>query len=160
MSPRLCQCWRGTRARYDDLREVLSTGLDHTDMFRVLYGELCGDLCDLAEYETHLQVTEALCLNDCKSVADALLAAGSAAEKTSEDKRLRIEVSMIKQRLSRSKTQFQWMEGATMPTDVLTKGIQRCWRKDGKLVNESFYDTMNGDEQTSDSVEKLLRVCF
>ena len=23
------------------------------DMFRVLYGELCEDLCDLAEYETY-----------------------------------------------------------------------------------------------------------
>ena len=40
-------------------------------MFRVMYGELCGDLCDLAEYETYLQVTEALCVNDCKSLADA-----------------------------------------------------------------------------------------
>ena len=37
-------------------------------MFRVMYGELCGDLCDLAEYETYLQVTEALCVNDCKSL--------------------------------------------------------------------------------------------
>ena len=53
----------------------------------------CADLCDLAEYETYLQVTEALCVNDCKSLADALLAAGSAASKTSEDKRLGIELS-------------------------------------------------------------------
>ena len=37
-------------------------------MFRVLYGELCGYLCDLAEYETYLQVTEALRVNDCKSL--------------------------------------------------------------------------------------------
>ena len=72
----------------------------------MLYGELCGDLCDLAEYETYLQVTEALCVNDCKSLADALLAAGSAASKTSEDKRLGIELSMIKQRLSRNETRF------------------------------------------------------
>ena len=84
-------------------------------MFRVLYGELCGDLCDLAEYENYLQVTEALCVNDCKSLANALLPAGSAASKTSEDKRLGIEVSMLKQRL----------EGATMPADVLTKGKER-----------------------------------
>ena len=61
---------------------AFSTGLEHTDMFRVLYGELCGDLCDLAEYETYLQVTEALYVNDCKSLADALLAAGSATSKT------------------------------------------------------------------------------
>ena len=94
-------------------------------MFRVLYGELCGDLCDLAEYETYLQMTDALCLNDCKSLADALLAAGSSASKTSEDKRLRIELSMIKQRLSRKEMRFQWVEGATMPADVLTKGKER-----------------------------------
>ena len=89
-------------------------------MFRVLYGELCGGTCaDLAEYETYLQMTEALSVNDCKSLADALLAAGSAASKTSEDKRLGIELSMIKQRLSRNETRFQCV---TMPADVLDQG--------------------------------------
>ena len=88
---------------------AFSTGLEHTDMFRVQYGELCEDLCDLAGYETYLQVTDALCVNDCKSLADALLAAVSAASKTSEDKRLGIELSMIKQRQSRKETRFQWV---------------------------------------------------
>ena len=83
-------------------------------MFRVLYGELCGDLCDLAEYENP-SPSDGSFVNDCKSLADALLAAGSAASKTSEDKRLGIELSMIKQRLSRNETRFQWVEGATMP---------------------------------------------
>ena len=32
---------------------------------------------------------------------------------------------MIKQRLSRNETRFQWVEGATMPADVLTKGEER-----------------------------------
>ena len=91
---------------------------------RVLYGELCA--IDLAQYETYLQVTEALCVNDCKSLADALLAAGSAASKTSEDKRLGIELSMIKQRLSRNERRFQWVKGATMPADVLTRSKERC----------------------------------
>ena len=71
---------------------AFSTGLEHTGMFRVLYGQLCGDSCDLAEYETYHQMTDALCVNDCKSLADALLAAGSAASTTSEDKRLGIEL--------------------------------------------------------------------
>ena len=31
---------------------AFSTGLEHTDMFRVMYGELCGDVCDLAEHIT------------------------------------------------------------------------------------------------------------
>ena len=70
-------------------------------------------------------MTDALCVNDCKSLADALLAAGSAASKTSEDKRLGIELSMIKQRLFRNETRFQWVDGATMPADVLTKGMER-----------------------------------
>ena len=104
---------------------AFSTGLEHTDMFRVLYGELCGGLCDLVKYETFLQMTDALCVNDCTSLADALLAADTAASKTSEDKRLGIELSMIKQLLSRNETRFQWVEGATMPADVLTKGKER-----------------------------------
>ena len=57
-------------------------------MFRVLYGELCGDLCDLAEYENYLQATEALCVNDCKSLTDALLAAGSAVSACPATKRV------------------------------------------------------------------------
>ena len=89
---------------------AFSTGLEHTDMFRVLYGELCGDLCDLAEYETYLQVTEALCVNDCKSLARALSSQlGPQQARRSEDKRLGIELSMIKQRLSRNETRFQWV---------------------------------------------------
>ena len=31
----------------------------------------------------------------------------------------------IKQRVSRNETRFQWVEGATMPADVLTKGKER-----------------------------------
>ena len=97
---------------------AFSTSLEHTDMFRVLYGELCGHLYDLAEHEDYLRATEAVCENDCKSLADALLAAGSAASKTSEDESLGIVLSMIKQRLSRNETRFQWVKGATMPEDV------------------------------------------
>ena len=70
-------------------------------------------------------MTDALCVNDCKGLADGLLAAGSTASKTSEDKRLGIELSMIKQRFFRNETRFQWVEGATMPADVLTKGEER-----------------------------------
>ena len=91
----------------------------------MLYRELFGDLCDLAEYETYLQMTEALCVNDCESFADTLLATGSAASKTSEDKRLGIELSMIKQRSFRNETRFQWVEDASMPQDVLTKEKER-----------------------------------
>ena len=32
---------------------------------------------------------------------------------------------MIKQRLFRNETRFQWVESATMPADVLTKGKER-----------------------------------
>ena len=70
-------------------------------------------------------MTDALCVNDCKSLAHAVLAAGSAASKTSEDKRFGIELSMIKQRSFRNEKRFPWVEGATMPADVLTKGKER-----------------------------------
>ena len=101
-----CKIRRVVRSSLGAECAAFSTGLEHTDMFRVLYGELCGLLCGLAVNETYLQVTEASCVNDCKSLADALLAAGSAASKTSEDKRHGIELSMIKQRRSRNETRF------------------------------------------------------
>ena len=64
-------------------------------------------------------------MNDCESLADALFAARSAESKTSEGKRLGIDLTMIKQRLSRNETRFQWVEGATMPADVPTNGKER-----------------------------------
>ena len=103
----------------------MSTGLEHTDLLRVMYGELNGDLVDLADHEAYLARTDSVVLSDCKSLADALTSAGSAASKTSEDKRLGIEISMIKQRLARSETRFQWVDAAYMCSDVLTKGLHR-----------------------------------
>ena len=76
-------------------------------------------------WKTNLRKTDALCVNDCKSVPDALLATSAAANKTTEDKSLEIELSMIKQRLSRNETRFQRVEGATMPAFVLAKGKER-----------------------------------
>ena len=104
---------------------AFSTGLEHTDMFRKLHGTLCGDLCDLAEYENYIQATDVLCVKDCKSLANAFLAASAAVSRTSEDKRLGIELSMIKQRLSRNETRFQLVEGTTMPADGPTKRKER-----------------------------------
>ena len=63
--------------KYDDAHGAFFTGLEPSDMCPVLFGELCGDLCELAEYKSHLQATAALCVNDCKGLADALLAAAS-----------------------------------------------------------------------------------
>ena len=79
---------------------------------------------------------------------------------------------MIKHRLSRNETRFKWVEGATMPEDVLTKGKERghvellrkllhtarhkpgrpprCWKKDDKLVNARYCDIKNAVEQAFD----------
>ena len=122
----------------------------------MMYGELCGNLCDLAEYDTYLQVTEALCVNDCKSLADALLAAGSAASKTSEDKRLGIELSIIKQHLSRNETRFQWVEGATMSADDLTKGKERGHVE---LLKKLLHSARYQIRATSDMLEKRRKAC-
>ena len=101
------------------------TGLEHADLVRVFWGELCGDLAELSEYEQYLRQTPALGVNDCKSLAYALNNSGSAASKTSDDKRLAIEISMVKQRLQRAETSYQWVDGTYMAADVLTKGTTR-----------------------------------
>ena len=104
---------------------AMSTGLEHTDLLRVMYGEMCGDIKSLSDHEDFLKSTPALVLSDCKSLADALNNTGCAASKTSEDKRLAIELSMIKQRLEDQETSFQWVDAAYMLSDVLTKGLER-----------------------------------
>ena len=127
-------------------------------MFRVIY----GDLCDLAEYENYLRATEDLCVNDCKSLADALLAAGSVASRKSDDKRLGTELSMIKLRLSRNETRFQWVDGATTPADVPTKDKERGHVEHlKKLLRTARYQTRATSEMLEERWQarerKLLR---
>ena len=119
---------------------AMSTGLEHTDLLRVIYAEISGDLVDLSKYQEYLRCTESLALSDCKSLADALLSTGSASSKTSEDKRLAIELSMIKQRLSDAEAHFQWVDALYMVSDVITKGLARGrWDLLEKLLRTSRY---------------------
>ena len=105
--------------------QSFSTALEHGDLIRVFWGELNGEIIDLENFEEYLRQTRALAISDCKSLADALNNSGRAVSKTSDDKRLAIELSMIKQRLHRDETLFQWVENMYMAADVLTKGVER-----------------------------------
>jgi hypothetical protein len=105
--------------------QAFSTALEHSDLVRVFWGELSGSLANIDNFEEYLRQTDAIAVNDCKSLADALNNRGSAVSKTSEDKRLAIELSIIRQRLSRHETMFQWVENMYMAADVLTKGTER-----------------------------------
>ena len=104
---------------------AFSTGLEHTDMFQVLYGELCGDLCDLADCENYLQATEALCVNDCKtwqmlSSQPVLQRARRLRTNVSESGAQHDQATPVPQRDA-----LPMGRGATMPADVLTKGQER-----------------------------------
>ena len=83
---------------------------------------------------------------------------------------------MIKQRLFR-KTRFQWGRGSDDACrslwarnkdtssfsrscctllDIRSVQPPRYWRRDGRLVNDIYYNTKNVDEQTSDNIEEHL----
>ena len=105
---------------------ALSGVLERLDFVRVLYGELSGDLdSSLVGYAEYLRATRALSCTDCKSLADALSSTGSAVSHTSDDPRAAIEIAMIKQRLQTRECRFQWIDGAIMIADLLTKGLAR-----------------------------------
>ena len=112
--------------------QAFSTAMEHSDLLRVFWGELSGGLTNIDDYEEYLRQTDAMAVNDCKSLAEALNNRGSAVSKTSEDKRLAIELSMIRQRLSRHETWFQWVENMYIAADVLTKGPERKCDSDGE----------------------------
>ncbi len=46
--------------------------LGNSDVVRVVWGELNGDLLHLESFEEYRRGTSAIALNDCKSLADAL----------------------------------------------------------------------------------------
>ena len=94
-------------------------------------------------------------LSDCKSLADALNNTGCAASKTSEDKRLAIELSMIKQRLEDQETSFQWVDAAYMLSDVLTKGLERGrWDILEKALRTSRYSIRPTEDMLQDRAKK------
>ena len=134
---------------------AMSTGLEHTDLLRVMYGEMCGDIKSLSDHEAYLRETPALVLSDCKSLADALNNTGCAASKTSEDKRLAIELSMIKQRLEDQETSFQWVDAVYMLSDVLTKGLERGrWDILEKALRTSRYSIRPTEDMLQDRAKK------
>ncbi len=50
-----------------------------------VWGELSGSLANSDNFEEYLRQTDAIAVNDCKSLADASNNRGSAVSKTSED---------------------------------------------------------------------------
>ena len=83
-----------------------------------------------------------------------------AASKTSEDKRLGIELSMIKQRLSRNETRFQWVEGATMPAHVLTKGKNTLMSLACSLSSSCVFNTSVRNASQVPVFPFLLTLCW
>ena len=79
-------------------------------LLRVMWREVCGDLLKLDQYEFYLRATDAICDNDYKSLAGANLSARADASEASEDERITIEMSMIKQSLAQRETRFQWLK--------------------------------------------------
>ena len=56
-----------------------STEPEHAELLRVARGELCGDVVSLGQYDAHWQAADAICVNDCKSLAHAPLSTSAAA---------------------------------------------------------------------------------
>ena len=104
----------------------LSSAQERLDFVRILYAEIAGDLDGTLDgYLQYLQVSRALSVTGCKSLSDALMSTGSAVSHTADDPRLAIEIAMIKQRLPKRETLFQWVDAGIMVADVLTKGLSR-----------------------------------
>ena len=80
----------------------------------ILKGELTGDFVDPSDYESYLKSIEAMALNDCKSLVDVILMERSAASRTSKDKKMAIEMTMIK-----------WVDNRYMAADILSKEMAR-----------------------------------
>ena len=118
-------CWKSYRMA----RVVASTLAGETQSFATASGiaewmslmvaEAKKGCFDLRESEDHLQSVPLLGITDCKSLYDALNTPTSPSKV--DDKRVAIDLSIIRQSMSRTKLQVRWCPTELMVADSLTK---------------------------------------
>ena len=155
MSFRLCQCWHGTRVRYDELCKVL-LGLSVQLSPLVWYLLTCSGCCTVTYVGTCvILLYTKISASDRRLVRERVQKAWQMLFRYKRH-------SMIKQRLSRNETRFQRVEGATMPADVFTtdkeRGHVELLRKLLQTASYQIRATSEMLEETRQARErKLLR---
>ena len=98
--------------------QMVGTGLEGGDFFKVLLRETRGNGFRLSRYADYLQEVEGAAILDARSVFDFL---NTDSGKLPTDRRLALDLRLIQHYVKASKWTLRWVSGPQQLSDVLTK---------------------------------------
>ena len=101
----------------------MSTCQEHLDWMRTMWEQITRSEFVLEYYEQFLKACPSILVTDCKSLYDAIQKEGAAP--ASKDKRLAIELAIIKANVVSGETVLQWIDARYQVADCLTKHASR-----------------------------------
>ena len=133
----------------------VSTCQEHLDWMRTMWEQMTRGEFVLENYEQFLTVGPSILVTDCKSLYDAIHEEGAAPAST--DKRLAIELAIVKAKAVSGETDLRWIDArhqiAGKSEAVLQKNLQEAqWRitaeevmldkrkQEREIRNSSLYD--------------------
>ena len=101
----------------------MSTCQEHLDWMRTMWEQMTRSEFVLENYEQFLKARPSILVTDCKSLYDAIHKEGAAPAST--DKRLAIELAIIKAKAVSGETDLRWIDARYQIADCLTKHASR-----------------------------------
>ena len=101
----------------------MSTCQEHLDCMRTMWEQMTRGEFVLENYEQFLTARPSILVTDCKSLYDAIHKEGAAPAST--DKRLAIELAIVKAQAVSGETDLRWIDARNQIADCLTKHASR-----------------------------------
>ena len=101
----------------------MSTCQEHRDWMRTMWTQMTSSEFVLEYYEQFLKARPSILITDCKSLHDAIHKEGAAPAST--DKRLAIELAIVKAKAVSGETDLIWIDARYQIADCLTKHASR-----------------------------------
>ena len=96
---------------------------EHLDRMRTMWAQMTSIEVVLENYEQFFKDRPSILITDCKSLYDAIHKEGAAPAST--DKRLAIELAIVKAKAVSGETALRWIDASFQITDRLTKHASR-----------------------------------
>ena len=101
----------------------VSTCQEHLDWMRTMWAQMTRSDFLLEKYEQFLKARPSILITDCKILYDAIHNEGAAPAST--DKRLAIELAIVKAKAVSGETDLRWIDARYQIADCLTKHASR-----------------------------------
>ena len=147
----LCLCWvdRARRSRglsaavWLQRHAVCRTCQERLDWIRTMWEQMTRDEFVLENYEQFLTTRPSILVSDCRSLYDAIHKEGAAPVST--DKRLIIELTIVKTKTVSDETDLSWIDTRYQIADYLTRHASRksetVRKYSGELLQKRTYWT-------------------